>query len=554
MLRAISIQNLVLFKQSDIAFTEGLNVLTGETGAGKSLLLDALGLVLGGRADATLVRSGASHAHVVAEFALNKNHAAHELLEEQGIEMGDVLMLRRSLSADGRSKAFVNDVGVTLATLRQLGESLIEIHGQHDSRGLLDMRTHRDVLDDAAGNTALRTATAEAFRAWKTALHTLETLTASIAQSEREEAYLRHMHAELKQLAPKEGEETELQQQRLNAQAMHKAREAIASMQEAMSGKASPRLQLSQAERALQRAGLPEAMQQKLTDGFTRAISEVMEIEAQLEELAGSGTHDERSVAQQEERLFALRDAARKYRVSVDGLEALWHETDAKLQTLSNQQHLLGGAEKQCVATKAAYTSLAQQLHEARAAYAPKLCKAIEKELAALKMSATQLRVQQTALPEAAWGEAGCEQVQFEVATNKGEAFGGLQKVASGGELSRLLLAMKVVLREGEACCSIFDEIDAGTGGAVAEAIGLRLKKLSAQTQVLVVTHLPQIAALASHHLKIEKTSGRNETITSITALNATQREEELARMMSGAEISLEARKAAQKLLKVAGA
>lgn len=553
MLRALSIQNLVLFKESEVAFAEGLNVLTGETGAGKSLLLDALGLVLGGRADAGLVRSGAPVAHVAAEFVLHKKHPAHAFLEAQGIDADDTLLLRRSVSADGKSKAFINDVSVTIASLRTLGEMLIEIHGQHDQRGLLDAKTHRDVLDAAAGLMKQRSTLAEAFRRWKECESQLHALEASIAQSIREESFLRHMAEELSRLDPKDGEETLLVEQRVRAQALSKARDALKQVQEIFTSKTSPRSQLLQVEKAVERAQLPAELHQKFAEGINRAISEVMELEAQLEELAQHSAHAG-DAGDVDERLFALRDAARKYRVPVDGLEALLTQTRTQLATLNNQQDLLADAEKQAKITREAYVALADEVSQARAAYGPKLCKAIEKELAALKMAATQLRVQHTPLPEAQWGETGNTLVQFEVATNRGEAFGSLQKVASGGELSRMLLAMKVVLHGGDISTSIFDEIDTGTGGAVAEAIGLRLKQLAAHTQVLVVTHLPQIAALAHHHLFISKTSTKHETITSIRTLDAAAREEEVARMMSGAEISVEARSAAKKLLKVATA
>jgi DNA repair protein RecN (Recombination protein N) len=551
MLNSISIQNLVLFKQSQIEFAPGLNVLTGETGAGKSLLLDALGLVLGGRADSGLVRAGATGAQVSAQFTLSPKHPAIAWLLAQEITCDGELFLRRSVGADGKSKAFINDVSVTIASLRSLGEMLVEIHGQHDQRGLLDSKVHRDLLDQAAGLLASRQKLAQAFRDFRQAENNLQQLQNSIEQALREEAFLRHMAAELQQLAPQSGEETILVEQRLRAQALSKARDALQQIEDIFSAKASPKNQLLQVEKSLQKAQLPDAVQQVFVEGLQRAISEVMELEAQLEELlrrsASAGGND-RDV---DDRLFALRDAGRKYRVPVDGLEDLFKQTQAQLSSLNNQQDLLAAAEKTAQQTRAQYLQLSAEISEKRAAYAPKLCKQIEGELAALKMAATQLRVQQTPLAEAQWGEAGNMLLQFEVATNRGEAFGSLQKVASGGELSRLLLAMKVVLQQGGGVStSIFDEIDTGTGGAVAEAIGLRLQQLAAHTQVLVVTHLPQIAALANHHLYISKASTQNETITSIATLSAADRAEELARMLSGAEISVEARKAAQKMLK----
>lgn len=549
MLQHLSIRNILLLKSCDIDFTDGLNVLTGETGAGKSILLDALGLVLGERSDAGLIRAGEAQATVSAEFVLGDHPPLRALLAELELDAGDTLLLRRTLNADGKSRAFVNDAGVSVGALKRIGELLVERHGQHDQRGLMDSKTHRALLDAAAGNAPSLKKTAAAFGAWKEARAAYETLQESVRGSAAEEEWLRQSVRELEALAPEEGEEEQLVEQRAKA---NEAKKSIAHLQDALErllGGDGLALSIRQSVKSLSRAQ-GEAVA-AIVNGLERAESELEEATVALEALVEAADLDPAALERAEDRLHALRAAARKYNVAVAVLPNLLEESRSKLSRLSN----FDAEEKKLAAavetTRADYVSAAEALSAARSKAAGALTKAVAKELASLKMGSTQLRVAQSPLPEQSWGEAGHEQVVIEVATNAGQAFGPLNKVASGGELSRMLLALKVILRGKAESTAIFDEIDTGTGGAVAEAIGLRLRKLAERTQVLVVTHLPQVAAQAAHHLFITKSGGK-QVETKVTPLDDASRTEEIARMMSGATISNEARKAATKLLQAA--
>jgi DNA repair protein RecN (Recombination protein N) len=543
MLTQITIQNLLLFTREDIRFAPGLNVLTGETGAGKSILLDALGLVLGERGDSALIRSGEAQASVTAQFDITGHKALATLLQSLDLPIEDTLILRRSMSRDGKSKAFLNDAPISVSALRQVGDLLVARHGQHDQRGLLETREHRQLLDRFAGHAKPLAQLAQHYQLWQEAQSRVKALDAAIAEAIREEEFLTHMVQELTELAPEVGEEAQLIEARIQAQQAEKRRIGVAELRDLLEGREPLMSRLIRAEKLAERLGIPT---------FSAALSETSraldEALVALDKLVGQGS--ELSAEAMEDRLFALRDAARKYHVRPDGLAAALVEAREKLRTLNHQQETRVEVMRCEAAARAEYMAGAERMSAARTVAAKKLVAAVEKELEALKMAATRLRVTQTELPEAQWGEAGRELVQFEVATNAGQAFGPLAKVASGGELSRLLLAMKVVLRETlAATTAIFDEIDSGTGGAVAEAIGLRLRQLSSHQQVLVVTHLPQVAALAAHHLVIEKKAKSGSTHTSVRTLTPAARKEELARMLSGATISAEARLAAEKLL-----
>ncbi len=547
MLTQLSIRNLLLLKQCEIGFAPGLNVLTGETGAGKSILLDALGLVLGERSDAGLLRSGETQASVTAEFHLPTRPDIATLLEELALPAAETLVLRRTLGADGKSRAFVNDEPVSAAALKRLGELLVARHGQHDQRGLLDSKTHRALLDEVAGNAVLLQKTTAAFRAWKDALARQEQLAQAREAALREESWLRQTVDELGKLAPEEGEEETLVEMRRSAQL---AKQSVASLQEAhdalMEGDGVA-IRLRQAARALAKCeGATE-----VSAALERAETEIEEASVALERIISAADIDPRALEQAEDRLHALRAAARKFNLPVAVLATHLAEARQRLAHVISGEKEAAEAVKQVAATRETYIALAQQLYTTREKAAALLIKSVEKELKPLKMASTKLRVSQNELPDMQWGEAGQHQVQFEVATNAGMPFGPLNKVASGGELSRLLLAMKLVLRGDAQITSIFDEIDAGTGGAVAEAIGLRLRQLSQGGQVLVVTHLPQVAAQASHHLFISK-AGTKEIRTEVRLLAQNERAEELARMLSGATISDEARAAADKLLQAA--
>lgn len=548
MLTHLSIRNILLLKACDIDFTDGLNVLTGETGAGKSILLDALGLVLGERSDAGLVRSGEAQASVSAEFAIGTHAALRALFSELELEVDNLLIVRRSLQGDGKSRAFVNDAPVTIGALKRIGELLVERHGQHDQRGLLDSKTHRALLDHYADNGALLKKTAAAFAEWKETRAAQEALRASMQGAANEESWLRMLVDELGRLAPEEGEEETLVEKRQHANAAKQSLQHVHAALDSLNAHGGMALNLRQAVRSLQKTS--GDAHGPIIEALERAEAEIEEATVALDNQLRRDD-DAVDIEQVEDRLHALRGAARKYNSAVANLPGMLADARAKLSRITNfdaQQATLASEEAN---RKQRYVEFSEQLSRTRRKTADGLVKAVGKELASLKMASTQLRVVQTALPEQQWGEAGLEQVQFEVATNAGQAFGPLAKVASGGELSRLLLALKVVLRGAAEATAIFDEIDTGTGGAVAEAIGLRLRALAGRTQVIVVTHLPQVAAQAKHHLFISK-AGKKTVETTVAPLTAQARTEELARMMSGATISDEARRAATKLLQAA--
>ena len=548
MLTQLSIQNILLIKACDIGFVAGLNVLTGETGAGKSILLDALGLVLGERGEAGLVRAGASAATVSAEFDITAHTAARALMQELDLVPSNQLVLRRTLAADGKSRAFINDAPVAVATLKKLGELLIVRHGQHDQRGLLDSKSHRALLDVFAGHPKLLQEAAQHFVTYKGAVAQTETLLERAREAARDEAWLRVTVAELAELDPQEGEEESLialRKQASDIKASTSAlREALALLNEA-DGVA---LMLRQVSKLLAKT---PAVEEATAAAIERAENDIEDASGALERTLMGADIDPHMLEAAEDRLHALRAAARKHNIAVALLPGLRAESEAKLNTLIN----LEAEQKQCAQQLADaeknYRISSRALYEAREKAAEKLTKLVMRELKPLKMASTQLRVVQQEFPQQSWGPEGMHQVIFEVATNAGMPFGPLGKVASGGELSRLLLAMKVVLRDGDDVTAIFDEIDSGTGGAVAEAIGLRLKNLADASQVIVVTHLPQVAALAAHHLYITK-DGTKEVTTRVRTLDVAARAEELARMLSGATISDEARKAAHKMLESA--
>jgi DNA repair protein RecN (Recombination protein N) len=548
MLTHLAIRNLLLLKTCDIPFARGLNVLTGETGAGKSILLDALGLVLGERSDAGLVRSGEAAASVTAEFDVKGNKAVAALMAELELEASDVLVLRRMLGSDGKSRAFVNDAPVSAGTLKRFGELLVARHGQHDSRGLMDSKTHRDVLDSFANNSALTKKTAAAYVAWKQAQMAVEALAARAEQAARDEAWLRQTAEELGALAPEAGEEEALTEKRKKAADAKQSMGALRAALDLLTEENGAALQLRQVAKLLAKTSAVDAGAATHLEAAEAAVEEVS---VAIERALAAAEIDPHEIEAAEDRLHALRAAARKYNVAVALLPDMLADARVKMNTLTNLERETKHAAAALAQAEKDYRTAAMALFDSRAKAAESLSKTIVKELKPLKMGTTQLRVVQSELPQQSWGASGMHQVQFEVATNAGMPFGSLSKVASGGELSRLLLAMKVVLHEGGATTSIFDEIDTGTGGAVAEAIGVRLRTLAEKTQVMVVTHAPQVAALASHHLFISK-AGTKAVTTQVEVLDKAARKEELARMLSGATISDEARKAAGKLLQEA--
>jgi DNA repair protein RecN (Recombination protein N) len=553
MLTSLAIRDVVLIEALDLEFGAGLGVLTGETGAGKSILLDALGLALGVRADAGLVRQGAAQASVAATFELPANHPALALLAEGDlmIEPGEPLVIRRSVRADGGSRAFVNDQPASAGLLRTLGAALVEIHGQHDDRGLLNARGHRALLDTFGRIDATPAAAAHA--RWRAAEDALATATADLENAARDREWLEHAVAELTAAAPEPGEEAALAEARATMQKGARLSDELETAAALIEGSDGGLSQLRQAARRLDRlAPEHESLAQALA-AVDRAVIEAAEAEDRLEEARRALSFDPARLEAMETRLFDLRALARKHRVEPDGLAALAEELGARLARIEAGGAGLSALEKELASARADYLAAADALSAARKAAAARLDAAVAAELAPLKLDAARFRTAIEALPETVWSASGRDRVEFEISTNPGAPFAPLTKIASGGELSRFILALKVALaEEGGAGTMIFDEVDRGVGGAVAAAIGERLARLAQRAQILVVTHSPQVAARADRHWLIQKRSDGLVARTGIHMLNAIERQEEIARMLSGTEITDEARAQAQRLLAAA--
>jgi DNA repair protein RecN (Recombination protein N) len=549
MLLGLVIRDIVLIERLELAFSPGLTVLTGETGAGKSILLDALGLALGARAEAGLLRAGAAQASVTAEFELPKRHPLRALLEEQGLEVEDNLLLRRQLGADGRSRAFLNDQPIGVGLLRQIGDGLVEIVGQFEQHGLLDPSTHGEMLDAHGGHDA--PAVAAAWKQWQEARQARSTAEAEIAAARRDEEFLRHAAEELAGLAPQAGEEAGLAEQRSLMLHRSKLVEAIQAAQEELSGEDGGEQQLNRARRRLDRiADKAQGRLDPATAALDRAQAEIADVVEQLDRLARDLDADPRRLEKIEDRLYALRDMARKHNVPVDDLAALRERIEAQLTRLDDRSGSLARLTKMEAETRQAYIGAAEALSQMRRKTAIKLDKAVMAELAPLKLDKARFTTVVDRVEEPQWGPTGLDRVAFEVATNPGSAPGPIGRIASGGELARFLLALKVVLAaQGSAATLVFDEVDSGIGGATAAAVGERLARLAKSRQLLVVTHSPQVAAQGQHHWRVEKSSGKSGSLTEAGRLDASARREEIARMLSGATVSEEARAAADRLL-----
>jgi DNA repair protein RecN (Recombination protein N) len=552
MLIGLSIRDVVLIDRLDLSFRPGLCVLTGETGAGKSILLDALGLALGVRAESGLVRRGAEQATVSAEFTLPAKHPARALLRDAGLTADeDTLVLRRIVSGDGRSRAFIADQPASVALLRQVGEALVEIEGQFAQRGLLDPATHREALDAYGVAEADVRTLAETWQAWRAAVADHEAAAQRLKAAQAEEAFLRHAMSELEALDPKPGEETSLADERTLMQNRERLTEALESALTELAGERGGERALQAALRQIARikdkaGGRLDAATAALERAAVEAREAVAGIEAQARALGSDSTRLE----QIEERLFALRALARKHNVAVDGLAELRTEIAGKLDALEAGGDGVDALKRAVDAARNAYIIAADKVSAARRAAAAKLDPAVMKELKPLKLEKARFATVLTALGEAEWGPHGRERVHFEVATNPGAPAGPLAKVASGGELSRFMLALKVVLaRTSPVPTLVFDEVDSGIGGAVAAAVGDRLHRLGQELQVLVVTHSPQVAARGAHHWRVEKSQAAQKTSTRVEELSADARREEIARMLSGASITAEARAAAASLM-----
>ena len=555
MLSRLSIRDIVLIDRLDIDFADGLAVLTGETGAGKSILLDAFALALGGRGDQALVRQGVEQGQVTAVFEVARDHAARALLATNDIPAEDELILRRVQFADGRTRAFVNDQPVSVQVLKQVGSVLVEIHGQHDERALIDAATHRRLLD-AFGDLEEQASVLEAlWDARREAQAAADAHRAEVERAKREGDWLRHAVDELNKLAPQAGEETALAERRASMMQAEKVAEDLRQAHEVIAGTSSSVPALATVIRRLERrAAQAPGLVEPTVKALDAALTALDETRGHLEAALRTADFDPAELERIEERLFALRAAGRKYNVPVDNLAALASRYHADIALIDAGEDKLKTLEATAAEAEAVYRKAAQALSQARGKTASALDKAVNGELKPLKLERAKFSSQIESDPGAA-GPNGFDRVEFWVQTNPGTRPGPLMKVASGGELARFLLALKVVLADrGSAPTLVFDEIDTGVGGAVADAIGMRLGKLARGVQVLAVTHAPQVAARADRHYLIAKDALEKgkRVATRVTELASERRREEIARMLAGAEITNEARAAAERLIKAA--
>ncbi len=557
MLTTLTIRDVVLIERLDLVFGPGLSVLTGETGAGKSILLDSLGLALGQRAEAGLVRAGQAQASVAAAFAPPETHPAFALLVEQGMAAEDEIVLRRVVQADGKSRAFVNDQPVGVALLKRLGALLVEVQGQHDQVGLADPAGHAALLDAFGGLEGQRTQVATAHRGWRAAEATLHAAQKAIAEAQADEAWLRHAVAELGGLAPQEGEEEALATRRQGLQQGERRAEAVAAALSELTPRdrrrgGGPGDAMRSAARALERMAGPEAetgVQPALTL-LAQAQDALAEAETLLTRLVQDAAPDPRALEQTEERLFALRAAGRKHAVAVVELPALLERLKQRLSNLDAGTGRVAALEAAWRQARVDYVAAAGALTAARAEAGARLEKALTRELVPLKLDRARVTATLGPRPETAWGADGQDRVEFLVSTNPGQAPGSLAKIASGGELSRLMLALKVVLSRGSPVPTlVFDEVDSGIGGATAAAVGDRLTKVADRVQVLVVTHSPQVAARGAAHFQVAKRLREGRAETRVLALDSAARREEIARMLAGEKVTEAARAAADELL-----
>ncbi len=547
MLTLIDIRNIVLIEALTLDFASGLSVLTGETGAGKSILLDALGLALGGRGDPALVRSGADSARVTAEFDVPASHPARLLLAGNDIDIDGSIIVRRQIKADGGSRAHINDQPVSATLLREVGALLVEIHGQSDDRGLLAARGHRALLDSFGGLAGRLAAVRRAWAALAAARAAEAEAAERLEADARDREWLDHAIAELATLGAEPGEEDMLAQARAAMQKGARLTDDLAAIDVLLGGHDGGSARLAQAARRLDRIAVEHPLLGEALESLDRALVEAGEAEARLAAAVQALDADPARLEATETRLFELRAMARKHRVEADALPALAQTLQARAAALVAGTDGLRALARMTAAATADYAAAAASLGDARRAAAARLDAAVAAELAPLKLDAARFR---TVVAAAEPGPDGSERVEFEIATNPGAPFAPLVKIASGGELSRFVLALKVALAEtGSAGTLIFDEIDRGVGGAVASAIGDRLARLATGTQVLVVTHSPQVAARGAHQWRIAKAVAEGVTRTAVVLLDAGERREEIARMLSGAAVTDEARAQAARLL-----
>jgi DNA repair protein RecN (Recombination protein N) len=555
MLAALSIRDIVLIDRLDLEFGPGLCVLTGETGAGKSILLDAFTLAIGGRGDASLVRRGATQGQVTASFELACDHPVLRLLADNGLEAEGQLILRRLQSADGRTRAFINDVAVGVQLLRAVGQALVEIHGQHDDRALIDPSGHRDLVDAFGGLGPEISAVATAWTAWRSAEDERARHESEIAAIRANADYITHALDELVSLNPQNGEEETLASRRQLMMHAEKIAGELNEALDALQGEGTGGARLAAALRRIERqVGAGGALLASVAEALARVLGETDTARAKIEEALAATAFEPQELERAEERLFALRALARKHRVSVEDLPAFVARLETELAALDQGETRLEALTAATVAAREAYAEAASSLSEARKAAAARLDEEVAAELAPLKLDKVRLDTRIETVSVFDGGAHGLDRVAFWVRTNPGTEPGPLMKVASGGELARIILALKVVLAaRGSAPTLVFDEVDAGVGGATAAAVGERLARLGAKVQVLAVTHAPQVAALANEHMLIAKEAmhgPEGETMaTRVAVLDGERRREEIARMLAGQTITDEARAAAERLM-----
>lgn len=550
MLQTLSITNVVLIDQLNVEFKPGFGALTGETGAGKSILLDALGLALGERSNTNLIRPKEDQAIVTAEFFINETHPVHKLLNEQGLSAGDIIILRRTLTKDGRSRAFVNDQTVSLNLLKTIGETLVEIHGQFDH--LLNATTHRDVLDSFGSLEALNLQTKEAFKAYKAAKQAYQNTQAKAEKQLKNQEYLQHCLREFEEIGLQENEEEILLHKRVKFQNSAKLKDIYKSSLEALSHERGAESLLLQAYKNIHKANeITHGTFDKILIILDRALIETSEALRQLQTSFSLDTQGNETLESIEDRLYQLRSLARKHDVSITDLPTVKNKIENDLMFIQDSEETLKHLDEILQKARSVFKEKAEELSKARKNAALKLEGALSEEFIPLKLENAKLKVLFSELEEGNWSESGYDHIQFNVSTNPGMPFGPLAKIASGGERSRLMLALKVLLANNtKNSLLIFDEIDTGVGGAVASAIGQRLKKLSHQLQVLAITHSPQVASYAHYHMHAYKKAHLDGFQTNVCVLNDNERREEIARMLAGASITSEARAAAEQLLK----
>ena len=551
MLQSLHIQNVVLIENLSIDFQSGLCALTGETGAGKSILLDSLGLATGARSETRLVRKGAEQAIVTAAFYVGESKLLDNIFTDNGLSWnaGDIL-LKRQVGHDGRSRAWINDQPVSIGLLKEIGDMLVEYHGQFETHGLLNPKTHAGLLDDYAGLSDKLDKLSELWRHWREAGKNLADARAKAEAAKAEEDYIRACWEELDKLAPQSGEEEHLDEQRQRLKNKASILEALDSALQAIVSEEGAETTSVHAARTLER--LSDKLGEKgdtILAQLDQAVSYIREAAGQIEDLASELSEPGTSLEEIEDRLYALRALARKHNCLIDDLPQKQEEFFNALDMIDNQDGMLSKLESLEKETRKAYENLADEISVLRAKKGQKLDALVMQELVPLKLERAVFKTSVERLDESGWGPKGKDAIRFLVATNPGSEPGPLNKIASGGEMARFMLALKVILAEvGTASTLVFDEVDTGIGGATADAVGQRLSRLGQYKQLLVVTHSPQVAAAASHHWKVSK-QGDAEIKTDISVLEHDERREEIARMLAGAEITAEARAAAVKLL-----